>query len=74
MSYTGHIYQVGSVTNNMTRVRFGYRIYSLWRFTAAIQVTITETTIVLVASRILLMELHCDDVSLRGLISSGSGD
>jgi hypothetical protein len=26
---------VGSVTNNSTRVRIGYRIYSLWRFTAA---------------------------------------
>jgi hypothetical protein len=25
---------MGSVTNNSTRVRIGYRIYSLWRFTA----------------------------------------
>jgi hypothetical protein len=30
-------------------------------------VTITETTIALVASRIPLTELHCADVSLRGL-------
>jgi hypothetical protein len=30
-----HVYQVGSVTNNTTRVRIGYRIYSLWRFTTA---------------------------------------
>jgi hypothetical protein len=34
---------------------------------AATQVTITETTIALVASRIPLTELHCADVSLRGL-------
>jgi hypothetical protein len=47
---------VGSVTND-TRVRIGYRIYSLWRFTAATQVTITMSTIALVAS-------HFDD-SLR---------
>jgi hypothetical protein len=25
----------GSVTNNTTRVRTGYRVYSLWRLTAA---------------------------------------
>jgi hypothetical protein len=58
----------GSVTNNSTRVRIGYRIYSLWRFTAA-HITITENilTLVLVAPWIPLMELHCADVSLRGL-------
>jgi hypothetical protein len=45
-------------------------------FTKAIittQVTITETTIVLLASRISLTEMHCTEVSLRGLNSSGSG-
>jgi hypothetical protein len=30
----------GSVTNNTTRVRIGYRIYSLWRFITT-QITIT---------------------------------
>jgi hypothetical protein len=40
--------------------------------TAAIQVTITETTIALVASRIALTELHCADVSLRGLTDEDS--
>jgi hypothetical protein len=35
--------------NNSTRVRTGYWIYSLWRFTAATQVTITMSTITLVA-------------------------
>jgi hypothetical protein len=30
-----------SVTNNTTRVRIGYRICSLWRFTAA-HITITD--------------------------------
>jgi hypothetical protein len=35
------LYRVGSVPNNMTRVRIGYQIYSLWRFTAA-HITITE--------------------------------
>jgi hypothetical protein len=25
-----HVLRMGSVTNNMTRVRIGYRIYSLW--------------------------------------------
>jgi hypothetical protein len=37
----------GSVTNNSTtRVRIGYRIYSLWRFITT-QITIIETTIAL---------------------------
>jgi hypothetical protein len=54
------------VTNNSTRVRTGYRIYSLWRFTAA-HIKITVSTIALVASRIPLTELHCTGVSLRGL-------
>jgi hypothetical protein len=38
-----HVYHgcVGSMTNNTTRVRIGYRIYSLWRFTAA-HITITD--------------------------------
>jgi hypothetical protein len=58
---------VGSVTNNTTRVRIGYRIYSLWRFTAATQDTIEMSTLALLASWILLTELHCTDVSLRGL-------
>jgi hypothetical protein len=35
--------------------------------TAATQVTITMNTLALVASGILLMELHCADFSLRGL-------
>jgi hypothetical protein len=33
-----HVYRVcvcGSVTNNNTWIRIGYRIYSLWRFIAA---------------------------------------
>jgi hypothetical protein len=55
---------MGSVTDNMTKIRFGYRIYSLWRFRAATQVTITVSTIALVAS-------HFDD-SVRALISSDS--
>jgi hypothetical protein len=44
-------YRMDSVTNNSTRVRIGYRIYSLWRFTAA-HITITENilTMVLVVS------------------------
>jgi hypothetical protein len=58
---------MGSVTNNSTRVRIGYRIYSLWRFTAATKVTITMNTIALVASQIALTELYCTDVSLPGL-------
>jgi hypothetical protein len=37
VTYTG----CGSVTNNTTKVRIGYRIYSLWRFTAA-HITITS--------------------------------
>jgi hypothetical protein len=49
---------MGGVTNNSTWVRIGYRIYSLWRFTAATQVTNTETAIALVASQIPLTELH----------------
>jgi hypothetical protein len=39
-----HIFRVcvcGSVTNNNTWIRIGYRIYSLWRFIAA-QITITS--------------------------------
>jgi hypothetical protein len=39
-----HVYRVcvcGSVTNNNTWIRIGYRIYSLWRFIAA-QITITS--------------------------------
>jgi hypothetical protein len=53
-------YGLGSVTNNSTRVRIGYRIYSLRRFTAA-HITITENilTLPLVASLILQSELHC---------------
>jgi hypothetical protein len=65
-----HVLRMGSVTNNSTRVRIGYRIYSLWRLqlqAAATQVTITMITIALVASRIPLTELHLADVSLRGL-------
>jgi hypothetical protein len=30
-----HVPGMGSVTNNSTWIRIGYRIYSLWRFTAA---------------------------------------
>jgi hypothetical protein len=54
---------MGSVTNNSTRIRIGYRIYSLWRFTAA-HITITENILklALVASWILLSELHCIDL------------
>jgi hypothetical protein len=44
VTYTGYV--CGSVTNNTTRVRIGYRIYSLWRFITT-QVTIIETTIAL---------------------------
>jgi hypothetical protein len=40
---------MGSVTNNTTRVRIGYRIYSLWRLQLHM-VTITMSTIGLVAS------------------------
>jgi hypothetical protein len=58
--------RVGSVTNNSTRVRIGYRIYSLWRFTAA-HITITVNSIALVAPWIPLTELYCTDVSLREL-------
>jgi hypothetical protein len=54
-----YVLRMISVTNNTTRVRNVYRIYSLWRFTAATQLTITVSTIALVASR-------CDD-SLRAL-------
>jgi hypothetical protein len=43
--------RVGSVTNNTTRVRIGYQIYSLWRFTAAhITITVNILTLALVAS------------------------
>jgi hypothetical protein len=41
---------MGSVTDNSMRVRIGYLTYSLGRFTAATQATITETTIALEAS------------------------
>jgi hypothetical protein len=58
---------VVSVTNNSTRVRIGYRIYALWRFTPSTQVTVTVNTIALSASQIPLSELYCADVSLRGL-------
>jgi hypothetical protein len=62
-----HVYQVcGSMTNNSTWVRIGYRIYSLWRFTAA-HITITMNTIAFLAPWIPLTELYCPDVSLRGL-------
>jgi hypothetical protein len=62
---------MGSVTDNTTRVRIRYRIYSLWRYTAA-HITIIETTIALVAPWIPLTELHCAEVSIQGLISSDS--
>jgi hypothetical protein len=39
------------VTNNTTRVRIGYRIYSLWRLQLHM-VTVTMNTIALVASRV----------------------
>jgi hypothetical protein len=55
---------MSSVTNNTTKVRIGYRMYSLWRLQLQM-VTITETAIALAASRISLMELHCTDVSMR---------
>jgi hypothetical protein len=61
-----HVLRMGSVTNNSTWVRIEYRIYSLWRFTAAIQVTIPANTLALSASLIPLTELHCTDISLRG--------
>jgi hypothetical protein len=57
---------MGSVTNNTMKVRIGYRIHSLWRLQLQM-VTITMSTRALVASRISLTELHCADVSLRGL-------
>jgi hypothetical protein len=46
----------GSVTNNSTRVRIGYRIYSLWRLKLQ-QITVTENilTPALVAS-----VTHCE--------------
>jgi hypothetical protein len=56
----------GSVTNNCTWVRIGYRIYSLWRFITA-HITILMNTIALVASQIPLTELYWANVSLRGL-------
>jgi hypothetical protein len=46
--------RIPGVTNNSTWVRIGYRIYLLWRFTAATQITITMSTIALSAS-------HFDD-------------
>jgi hypothetical protein len=47
VTYTGCV----GVTDNSTRVRIGYWIYSVWRFTAA-HITITENilTLALVAS------------------------
>jgi hypothetical protein len=64
---------MGNVTDNSTRVRIGYRIYSLRRLqlhmVTLLQVTVTETTITLVASQIPLTELHCADDSLQGLSS-----
>jgi hypothetical protein len=57
---------MGSVANNCTWIRIGYRIYSLWRLQLHM-VTITVSTTALVASRIPLTELHCADVSLRVL-------
>jgi hypothetical protein len=74
-----HIYRVcvcGSVTNNNTWVRIGYRIYSLWKFQLQ-QITIimnTMNTIALIASRVPLTELYCADVSLEGLISSAADE
>jgi hypothetical protein len=62
VTYTGY----GSVTNNTTRFRIGYRIYSLWRLKLQ-QVTIIVNTRALVASQIPLAELHCADVSFRRL-------
>jgi hypothetical protein len=61
-----HVLRMGSVTNNTMRVRVGYWIYSLWRFTAA-HSTITENilTLALVASWILLSERHCTDSLTR---------
>jgi hypothetical protein len=55
------------VTNNSTRVRIGYRIYSPWRFTTSTKVTIILNTLALVASQFPLKELYCADVSLREL-------
>jgi hypothetical protein len=63
----------GSVTNNNTWVRIGYRIYSLWRSTTA-HITIIMNTIALIASRVPLTELYCADVSLEGLISSADDE
>jgi hypothetical protein len=62
-----HVYRMGSMTNNTTRVRIGYRIYLLWRFRATTQITIMGNTLAFLASWIPLSELHCTDVSLRGL-------
>jgi hypothetical protein len=39
VTYTRHM--CGSVTNNSTWIRIGYRVYSLWRFIAA-HITITS--------------------------------
>jgi hypothetical protein len=61
------------VTNISTRVRIGCRIYSLWRFTTATQVTITMISLALLASQIPLTELHWTEVSLWELIASASG-
>jgi hypothetical protein len=61
-----HVLQMGSVTNNSTWIRIGYQIYSLWRFTPA-HITVTEDilTLALVASWVLLSELHCTDSLTR---------
>jgi hypothetical protein len=63
--FVNHLYcdvPGGSVTNNLTWVRIGYGIYSLWRLQLQ-QVTITKTTRALVASRIPLTKLHCTDLT-----------
>jgi hypothetical protein len=63
-----HVLRVGNVTNNMTRVRIWYQIYSLWRLQLQHWLQLRWT----------LAELHCADVSLRRLdwllTHSDSGD
>jgi hypothetical protein len=56
------------VTNNSTRVRIGYQIYSLWRFIAVADYNYNENTLTLA-----LVASHFDD-SLQALISSASRD
>jgi hypothetical protein len=48
------------VTNNTTRVRIGYRIYSLWRFTAA-HITVTENILTLALAASIT---HCEHWTL----------